>query len=137
MRIKIMFHKYAPIRLRSKGICRDLIFHALSAAKGNILGKYIGKSGDHLVITWHGETVVDVPPRTVAHEGPVYERPVQRPEYQDDDVTLQGVSQMHHVVPYGLAYNTGSFTRQYGSVLKNLFKYALPGGGKPPQAALA
>jgi phosphoribosylformylglycinamidine synthase len=39
--------------------------------------------GDHLVITWHGETVVDVPPRTVAHEGPVYERPVQRPAEQD------------------------------------------------------
>ena len=31
--------------------------------------------GDRLVITWHGETVVDVPPRTVAHDGPVYERP--------------------------------------------------------------
>ena len=27
------------------------------------------------MIDWHGETVVDVPPRTVAHEGPVYERP--------------------------------------------------------------
>ena len=25
-----------------------------------------------LVIDWHGETIVDVPPRTVAHEGPVY-----------------------------------------------------------------
>src|SRR6185436_5930105 len=25
-----------------------------------------------LVIDWQGETVVDVPPRTVAHEGPVY-----------------------------------------------------------------
>ena len=25
-----------------------------------------------LVIEWHGETIVDVPPRTVAHEGPVY-----------------------------------------------------------------
>ena len=34
-------------------------------------------------ITWHGETVVDVPPRTVAHEGPVYERPVERPDTQD------------------------------------------------------
>ncbi|CAA9336186.1 MAG: Phosphoribosylformylglycinamidine synthase, synthetase subunit [uncultured Nocardioidaceae bacterium] len=32
-----------------------------------------------LVIDWHGETVVDVPPRTVAHEGPVYERPYARP----------------------------------------------------------
>ena len=36
-----------------------------------------------LVITHHGQVVVDVPPRTVAHEGPVYQRPVQRPESQD------------------------------------------------------
>lgn len=36
-----------------------------------------------LVIDWHGETVVDVPPRTVAHDGPVYERPFARPEWQD------------------------------------------------------
>src|SRR5690606_10512136 len=27
---------------------------------------------DNLVITWHGETIVDVEPGTVAHEGPVY-----------------------------------------------------------------
>ncbi|HUS22177.1 MAG TPA: AIR synthase-related protein, partial [Aeromicrobium sp.] len=27
-----------------------------------------------LVIDWHGQTVVDVPPRTVAHDGPVYHR---------------------------------------------------------------
>ena len=32
--------------------------------------------GDRLQITWNGETVVDVPPRTVAHDGPVYQRPV-------------------------------------------------------------
>jgi len=36
-----------------------------------------------LVVVWHGETVVDVPPRTVAHEGPVYERPHARPSDQD------------------------------------------------------
>ncbi len=36
-----------------------------------------------LVIDWHGETVVDVPPRTVAHDGPVYERPFARPAWQD------------------------------------------------------
>jgi len=35
-----------------------------------------------LVVDWHGETVVDVPPRTVAHEGPVYERPYARPADQ-------------------------------------------------------
>ncbi|MEJ5913060.1 phosphoribosylformylglycinamidine synthase subunit PurL [Pseudokineococcus sp. 1T1Z-3] len=36
-----------------------------------------------LVVTWRGEVVVDVPPRTVAHEGPVYERPYARPSWQD------------------------------------------------------
>ncbi|MEP6667089.1 MAG: phosphoribosylformylglycinamidine synthase subunit PurL, partial [Nocardioidaceae bacterium] len=40
--------------------------------------------GGRLVIEWHGETIVDVPPRTVAHEGPVYERPFARPSWQDD-----------------------------------------------------
>ena len=35
-------------------------------------------------IDWHGETLVDVPPRTVAHEGPVYERPYARPAWQDE-----------------------------------------------------
>ena len=39
-----------------------------------------------LVIDWHGQTVVDVPPRTVAHDGPVYHRPLARPATQD---TLQ------------------------------------------------
>lgn len=53
--------------------------------KWDTLATVIGEvtDGEHLVITWHGETVVDVPPRTVAHEGPVYERPVQRPDFQD------------------------------------------------------
>jgi phosphoribosylformylglycinamidine synthase subunit PurL len=39
--------------------------------------------GDRLVIDWHGETVLDVPPRTVAHDGPVYRRPVARSASQD------------------------------------------------------
>ncbi|MDQ3628369.1 MAG: phosphoribosylformylglycinamidine synthase subunit PurL [Actinomycetota bacterium] len=39
--------------------------------------------GDRLVIDWHGGTVVDVPPRSVAHDGPVYERPYARPDWQD------------------------------------------------------
>ena len=39
--------------------------------------------GGRLVVEWHGEVVVDVPPRTVAHDGPVYERPLARPEEQD------------------------------------------------------
>ncbi len=32
-----------------------------------------------LVVLWHDEVIVDVPPRTVAHEGPVYERPYEQP----------------------------------------------------------
>ncbi len=53
--------------------------------KWDVLATVIGEvtDGDNLVITWNGETVVDVPPRTVAHEGPVYERPVARPDWQD------------------------------------------------------
>jgi len=39
--------------------------------------------GEHLVITWHGEVIVDVPPRSVAHDGPVYHRPLERPAYLD------------------------------------------------------
>ena len=37
--------------------------------------------GDRLEITGHGELIVDVPPRTVAHEGPVYSRPLAEPAY--------------------------------------------------------
>jgi phosphoribosylformylglycinamidine synthase subunit PurL len=53
--------------------------------KWEVLATVIGEvtDGDRLRVTWHGETVVDVPPRTVAHEGPVYQRPVARPDTQD------------------------------------------------------
>ncbi|OYO23492.1 phosphoribosylformylglycinamidine synthase II [Enemella dayhoffiae] len=40
--------------------------------------------GDRLIIDWHGETIVDVDPKTVAHEGPVYERPYARPDWVDE-----------------------------------------------------
>ena len=39
--------------------------------------------GDRLQIDWHGERVVDVPPRSVAHDGPTYHRPFARPAWQD------------------------------------------------------
>ncbi len=54
-------------------------------AKWDVIATDIGEvtDGDHLVITWNGEVVVDVPPRTVAHEGPVYHRPIERPADQD------------------------------------------------------
>jgi phosphoribosylformylglycinamidine synthase len=51
----------------------------------DVLATVIGEvtDGEHLEITWHGDVVVDVPPRTVAHQGPVYDRPLARPEWQD------------------------------------------------------
>ncbi|HEV7974718.1 phosphoribosylformylglycinamidine synthase subunit PurL [Amycolatopsis sp.] len=54
-------------------------------AKWDVIATEIGEVTDepNLVVTWHGETVVDVPPRTVAHQGPVYDRPVVRPSTQD------------------------------------------------------
>ncbi|GLZ33300.1 phosphoribosylformylglycinamidine synthase subunit PurL [Lentzea sp. NBRC 105346] len=53
--------------------------------KWDVIATEIGEvtEGDRLVITWHDEVVVDVPPRTVAHEGPVYHRPIERPADQD------------------------------------------------------
>ncbi|UMG94805.1 phosphoribosylformylglycinamidine synthase subunit PurL [Nocardioides sp. TF02-7] len=54
-------------------------------AKWDVEAVDIGEVTDtgRLEITWHGEKVVDVPPRTVAHDGPVYERPFARPDWQD------------------------------------------------------
>ncbi|KAA1421536.1 phosphoribosylformylglycinamidine synthase subunit PurL [Nocardioides humilatus] len=54
-------------------------------AKWDVEAVAIGEVTDsgRLEITWHGEVVVDVPPRTVAHDGPVYERPYARPTWQD------------------------------------------------------
>ncbi|KAA5829111.1 phosphoribosylformylglycinamidine synthase subunit PurL [Saccharopolyspora hirsuta] len=53
--------------------------------KWDVTATVIGEvtDGENLEIYWHGDLVVDVPPRTVAHEGPVYERPVERPAEQD------------------------------------------------------
>jgi phosphoribosylformylglycinamidine synthase II len=53
--------------------------------KWDVTATVIGEvtDGDRLIITWQGEVIVDVPPRTVAHEGPVYERPFFKPEYVD------------------------------------------------------
>jgi phosphoribosylformylglycinamidine synthase len=47
----------------------------------SVLGKVIKK--DRLLINWGKEQIVNVPPRTVAHDGPVYERPVEQPKWQD------------------------------------------------------
>ncbi|MFI9104916.1 phosphoribosylformylglycinamidine synthase subunit PurL [Streptomyces fildesensis] len=53
--------------------------------KWDVIATVIGEvtDGERLEIFWHGEQIVDVPPRTVAHEGPVYDRPYARPSWQD------------------------------------------------------
>ncbi|MGH3349931.1 MAG: phosphoribosylformylglycinamidine synthase subunit PurL [Nocardioides sp.] len=48
-----------------------------AAAIGTVTGE------GRLRVDWHGETIVDVDPTTVAHDGPVYERPFARPSWQD------------------------------------------------------
>jgi phosphoribosylformylglycinamidine synthase len=51
--------------------------------KWDVTATVIGEvtDGDRLNITFNGELIVDVPPRTVAHEGPVYNRPFAEPDY--------------------------------------------------------
>jgi phosphoribosylformylglycinamidine synthase len=54
-------------------------------AKWEVTATVIGTVTDtgRLRMRWHGELIVDLPPGTAADEGPVYQRPVQRPAEQD------------------------------------------------------
>ncbi len=53
--------------------------------KWDVTATVIGEvtTGTRLNITFNGELIVDVPPRTVAHDGPVYNRPISVPKYLD------------------------------------------------------
>ncbi|WP_184756487.1 phosphoribosylformylglycinamidine synthase subunit PurL [Streptosporangium album] len=53
-------------------------------AKWDIPATVIGEVTDsgRLVMTWYGETIVDIPPGTAADDGPVYERPFHEPAGQ-------------------------------------------------------
>ncbi|WP_265520243.1 phosphoribosylformylglycinamidine synthase subunit PurL [Oerskovia flava] len=46
-----------------------------------VIGEVNGSG--RLTIDHHGQRIVDVDPKTVAHEGPVYHRPYARPAWQD------------------------------------------------------
>jgi len=63
----------------------DLPTFLTIAAKWDVEATVVAEvtGSGRLIVRWHGETVIDVPPRTVAHEGPVYERPYARPAAQD------------------------------------------------------
>ena len=53
-------------------------------ARWDVRAAVIGEVTDtgRLVMTWHGQTVVDIPPGSAA-DGPVYHRPLARPAAQD------------------------------------------------------
>ncbi|WP_028281227.1 phosphoribosylformylglycinamidine synthase subunit PurL [Arthrobacter sp. H5] len=53
--------------------------------KWNVEYSWLGEVTDtgRLIIEWDGEKIVDVDPRTVAHDGPVYNRPFHRPTWLD------------------------------------------------------
>ncbi|HEX5541565.1 MAG TPA: phosphoribosylformylglycinamidine synthase subunit PurL, partial [Micromonospora sp.] len=50
----------------------------LATAIGEVTPAVDGQDG-RLVVTWHGHTVVDVPPGSLADDGPVYARPMREP----------------------------------------------------------
>ncbi len=64
------------------GIDQVLEICAKWEVDADVVGE-VNESG-RLTVEWCGEVVVDVPPRTVAHEGPVYQRPDVRPFWQDE-----------------------------------------------------
>jgi phosphoribosylformylglycinamidine synthase len=54
--------------------------------KWGALATVVGEvtEGERLVISWHGETIVDVEPGSLADDGPVYHRPFARPDAEQD-----------------------------------------------------
>ena len=54
--------------------------------KWDVTATVIGEvtEGERLHISFNGELIVDVPPRTVAHDGPVYNRPIAKPAYVEE-----------------------------------------------------
>jgi len=56
------------------------------AAKWGVLATALGEvvEGDRLHVSWHGQTVVDVPPGSLADDGPIYSRPLARPADLDE-----------------------------------------------------
>jgi phosphoribosylformylglycinamidine synthase len=49
--------------------------------EATVVGEVTG--GKKLEVFWGDKLIIDVPPRSVAHDGPIYDRPMQRPAYLD------------------------------------------------------
>jgi len=61
--------------------------------KWDVSATVIGEvtTGSSLKIYWHDQLIVDVPPRSVAHEGPIYQRPIKKPA-DFDAIAAQQIS---------------------------------------------
>jgi phosphoribosylformylglycinamidine synthase len=64
---------------------QDIDLFMAICKKWDVLATVIGEvtDGGRLLIDWQGERVVDVDPKTVAHEGPIYDRAIVRPHWID------------------------------------------------------
>ena len=65
---------------------QDVAAFMAICAKWDVQATVIGEVTDtgRLEMTWHGAQVVDIPPGSAADQGPVYDRPAQRPGSQDE-----------------------------------------------------
>ncbi len=63
----------------------DLDAFLAVCAKWDVTATVLGEvnGSGRLTMHWHGEQIVDVDPRTLALQGPVYDRPIVRPADQD------------------------------------------------------
>jgi phosphoribosylformylglycinamidine synthase len=72
---------------RMMAICApdDLDHFMEICRKWDVPATVVGELTEHgrLLIEWQGEVIVDVDPRTVAHDGPTYDRPQTRPDWLD------------------------------------------------------
>src|SRR3984885_2114946 len=69
------------------GLERFMSICAKWDVEATVIGEVTGTG--RLEMSWHGDVVVDIPPRSAADEGPLYHRPASRPpgqqELQNDD----------------------------------------------------
>ena len=108
--------------------------------KWEVQASVIGEltEGDRLIIDWAGETIVDVDPRTVAHDGPTYDRPQARPDWIDGlnadhanilprDVSPEGIqSAFLRVVSHPNLCDKSWVTRQYDCYVRGNSVMAAP-----------
>ena len=73
--------RYRPRPIRAAKLDAFLAITEKWDVETSVLGEVTGDG--RLVITHSGETIVDVDPKTVAIDSPVYERPLERPTWQD------------------------------------------------------